>query len=114
MRKRSTFNEEGLLQGMRRVSCQVRVWRVEGRDSVIKEENFGIQRLVCPAFKTINPDSKSLRAQRGKPQAIAPNDPPFNPGSLTNYVSKNSTHSFGWYWGKRDEWHRRGAPHVRV
>lgn len=117
-RECSTFNEEGLLQGMRGVSCQVRVWKVEGRGRVMKEKSFGRQSLVCRAgiarIETISPDPQALRAQRGRPQAIAPNDPPFNSGSLTNYVSKNSAHSFGRYWGKRDEWHRRGASHARV
>jgi hypothetical protein len=103
---------------MRRVSCQVRVWKVESCGSVMREESFRIQSQVCLAgiagIETISPDPQALRAQRGKQQAIAPNDPLFTPGSLRNYVSKNSAHSFGWNWWKRDERHRRGAPHVRV
>ena len=118
VRECSTFNEEGLLQGMRRVSCQVRIWKIEGRGSVMREESFEIQSQVCLAgiagIETISPDAKTLCAQRGKQQAIAPNDPPFTPGSLRHYVSKNSAHSFcrnRWKW---DERHRRGSPHVRV
>lgn len=114
----STFNEEGLLQGTRRVSCQVRVWKVEGRDIVMKKQSVEGKSRLCRAriagMETISPDPTALRVQRGKQQAIAPNDPPFDPGSLRNYVSKNSAHSFGRYWRKRDEWHRRGAPHIRV
>ena len=103
---------------MRGVSCQVRVWGIEGRGSVMKKKSFGGQSLVCRAgiagLETISPDPHALRAHRGRLQAIAPNDPPFDSGSLTHYVSKNSAHTFGWYWGKRDERHRRGASHARV
>jgi hypothetical protein len=84
----------------------------------MKAGRFGIKSRVCRAGiagrETIIPDPLALRAQWGKPQAAVPDDPLFNPGSQKNYVSKNSAHSFGGYRGKRDEWYRGGAPHVRV
>lgn len=114
----STFNEEGLLQGMRGVSYQVRVWKVEDRVSEMREKNFRLQIRTCrvgmTGSKIIRPDPQASRAQGEKPQATTPNDPLFNSGSRRNYVSKNSTHSFGRYRRKRDERHRRGASHVRI
>ncbi len=112
------LNEEGLLQGMRRVSYQVRVWKVEVHGLVLSDVRDRRKIPACLAGRasreTFRPDTQTSSVPRGKSPATVPHDPLFNPGSLRHYVSKNSAHPFGRYWRKRDEWHRRGAPHLRV
>jgi hypothetical protein len=59
------------LQGMRRVSCQVRVWNVEGRGSAMKGRSLGMQTRICRAglagIETISPDSnKGLARSKGE------------------------------------------------
>ncbi len=103
---------------MRRVSCQVGVWTVHGCRGFMNAGRLEIRSRVCrtgiAGREAIIPDTQALRAQWEKPRVTAPDDPPFNPGRRKNYVSKNSAHSFGGYRGKRDEWYRGGAPHIRV
>jgi len=65
-------------------------------------------------METIHPAVQAVRPHRWTHQVTVSNDPPFTPGSLQHYVSKNSTHSFSRYRGKRNEWHRRGSPDLRV
>ena len=113
-----TLNEEGLVQGMRRVSYQGNIWKVKDHAGVKREKNRIFQSRGCRVGITgseiIRSDPQALHVQSEQLHATSPNDPLFSPESRRNYVSKNSTHSFGWNRGKRDERHRRGAPHPRV
>lgn len=97
------------------MSCQGNVWNAKNGGGVMREAYKGVAspqgRL---GIEAIPPDLQNLRSQRWTCQVTVSNDPPFNSGSLRHYVSKNSSHSFSRYWGKWNEWHRRGAPHLRV
>lgn len=100
---------------MKSKSCQGHVWKIHNSRRVIREAYGEVANPVGRlGIETIPPDLQAMRSQQWTHQLTVFGNPPFNPGSLKHYVSKNSAHSFGRYWRKRDEWHRRGAPHVRV
>lgn len=95
--------------------CHGHVWKIQNSRRVIREAYGEVANPVGQlGIETIPPDLQAMRSQQWTHQLTVFGDPPFNPGSLKHYVSKNSAHSFSRYWRKRDEWHRRGAPHVRV
>ena len=98
-----------------KVICQGNVWKVQNGRRDMSEAYDGVASPVGRlGIETIRPDLQAMRSQRWAHQVTVFGDPPFNPGSLKHYVSKNSAHSFSRYRWKWNEWHRRGSPHVRV
>ncbi|HSF08786.1 MAG TPA: hypothetical protein VLA60_05195, partial [Nitrospirales bacterium] len=77
---------------MKSKSCQGHVWKIKNSRRVIREACGEVASPVGRlGIERIPPDLQAMRSQQRVHQLTVFSDPPFNPGSLKHYVSKNST-----------------------